>query len=929
MAAVAGNAKQLLLQVDASVELARRNIRDLERQVSTDTSKMDRDLGRLDGATQRLGRTFGGLRGSVMGAVAALGLFRLGSMAKQSLDYAASLGEVSQQLGINTRDLQQYRFIATQVNLSQEEMDKLLQRITLTMGRAKNEGSAQAKMFQKLGFDIKNANGEVKTAGQAIPELADKLNQLKGPTEQAAVLYQLFGREGQKLIPLLQLGSQGIEQFKREAEKLGLVLDDKLITQADQASDKLAAVNAQVKASFTRAIAENADAVVGLANGFTELTGALARFWQENPELAFSIIGGLVGGRIGGIPGAGAGIVAGYLAGDRLGAAAEAGNMDLGYRSERLNAAREALRNAAPDDFSGAGRIRSGGQQTLTQAKDELSRQITLMGEAIAKARTSAVTSPGGGGDLDIDLSASTPRRTQQQAYDAFRRELAAEGININSGFRTREQQASLYRRLGPGNAAPPGTSDHESHRAVDLPENVNREALRRAAARAGVNLKPELVHNRHLHQGFEDAGTRQGGGEAELAKAREEAERQRLADLRAAHAHANDLRRLEMEWLRARQSGAETEDERHSLALQILAAERESYHAQLDQSVAIDGITAARAEQLKYAFELSHGMKVDAAHAERREQQARLRAAAADDLFRLEQEQRDHEIRMEQFSAEMADTMGERRDIELRILSKAMERERIELRAIIAANEEILARERLSDAVRQQAEAELARARQRMGQLGQIEGAQERNIMRNTQGPMESYLASLPNTAAKVNEAMEYVAANGIQSIIDGLADAASGAKSLADVFKNVAKQIIADLVRIQLQKAIVGGLSNLLGGGGSAAAIAGTARIGVGHAFAPMPGRAYGGPVYPGGAYLVGENGPEIIRPRTPGVVIPNHAAGGGGGAPISLTVNAPGATAETVMMIRRELAAAAPMIVQAAKGETMRSLSRPRMP
>lgn len=51
--------------------------------------------------------------------------------------------------------------------------------------------------------------------------------------------------------------------------------------------------------------------------------------------------------------------------------------------------------------------------------------------------------------------------------------------------------------------------------------------------------------------------------------------------------------------------------------------------------------------------------------------------------------------------------------------------------------------------------------------------------------------------------------------------------------------------------------------------------------------PGRASGGAI--NGASLVGENGPELFIPRTPGTIIPNGswqqmASGGGGG----LTVN-----------------------------------------
>ena len=56
----------------------------------------------------------------------------------------------------------------------------------------------------------------------------------------------------------------------------------------------------------------------------------------------------------------------------------------------------------------------------------------------------------------------------------------------------------------------------------------------------------------------------------------------------------------------------------------------------------------------------------------------------------------------------------------------------------------------------------------------------------------------------------------------------------------------------------------------------------------------RAAGGPIAAGRPYLVGERGPELIVPRAPGTVIPNHALGrgtGGTGA-VAITVNVTGA-------------------------------------
>lgn len=102
------------------------------------------------------------------------------------------------------------------------------------------------------------------------------------------------------------------------------------------------------------------------------------------------------------------------------------------------------------------------------------------------------------------------PRRTPEQAMRAFLAELEKEGLRPNAGpntlFRTRAQQADLHRRM-PGVAAAPGTSDHEYWRGVDLPHNADEQAIRRAADRAGVDVRQVLRHggrgNEHTHVGL------------------------------------------------------------------------------------------------------------------------------------------------------------------------------------------------------------------------------------------------------------------------------------------------------------------------------------------------------------------------------------------------------------------------------------------
>ena len=48
----------------------------------------------------------------------------------------------------------------------------------------------------------------------------------------------------------------------------------------------------------------------------------------------------------------------------------------------------------------------------------------------------------------------------------------------------------------------------------------------------------------------------------------------------------------------------------------------------------------------------------------------------------------------------------------------------------------------------------------------------------------------------------------------------------------------------------------------------------------------RALGGPVSPGGSYLVGERGPELFTPSSSGNITPNHAMGGGANITVNVT-------------------------------------------
>jgi hypothetical protein len=141
---------------------------------------------------------------------------------------------------------------------------------------------------------------------------------------------------------------------------------------------------------------------------------------------------------------------------------------------------------------------------------------------------------------------------------------------------------------------------------------------------------------------------------------------------------------------------------------------------------------------------------------------------------------------------------------------------------------------------------------------------------------------------------------------------DAIVEGKALSDVLKGLEQ----DIARIIIRSAVTQPLGNAISGVVSAG-VSGLFGGGTGTP-APTGARAAGGPVFPGGTYLVGERGPELLTMGAAGHVTPNA-----GGPSISQTFNidARGADASMVPRLRAEMVA----VARAANAELLAEIQR----
>lgn len=146
--------------------------------------------------------------------------------------------------------------------------------------------------------------------------------------------------------------------------------------------------------------------------------------------------------------------------------------------------------------------------------------------------------------------------------------------------------------------------------------------------------------------------------------------------------------------------------------------------------------------------------------------------------------------------------------------------------------------------------------------------------------------------------------------SMSDAFMSMIDGTMSAKEAFRSMARDIIAELYRVLVVQQIVGQFNATSGQGSGILGFLGGAFMGT---------RAEGGPVRRGESYLVGERGPEIIRPASDGRVMAN---GSGGGVTINQTIQVTTGVQSTV---RAEIMQMMPRIAEASKAAVMDARQR----
>lgn len=259
--------------------------------LTLDKSEYDRGLETAEEGARSFGGRFSKAAKVGAAAAAALGVAtgyagkKIVDGAKQVAEYGDHVDKMSQKIGISTDAYQKWNYV---MQLSDVNIDSL----KMGMKTLSQQAEKNSDAFQKLGIsqeEVQSLNQE-----ELFERTIKGLSDMEAGTERTALASQLLGRAGADMAPLLNQGSDAIEEQMEIAEKYGMVMPEATVKASAAFQDSMTTMQMTAQGLKNRLLGE-------FLPSMTQVTDGIAKLFTGDMSGLDDIIDGIEGfiGKIG------------------------------------------------------------------------------------------------------------------------------------------------------------------------------------------------------------------------------------------------------------------------------------------------------------------------------------------------------------------------------------------------------------------------------------------------------------------------------------------------------------------------------------------------------------------------------------------------------------------------------------------------------
>lgn len=151
-----------------------------------------------------------------------------------------SIDKGSQKMNMSAEQYQKWAYAMELSGSSIEELREGYNQMSGQISQAVNGTKESQKAFQRLGVNLKDTKGNLRSTGDIFEDVVVSLQNMDNATERTALAYKLFGESVSKLNPLLNNNANLLREVVRTQNALGSQMSDNLVAESAKFQDAIA-----------------------------------------------------------------------------------------------------------------------------------------------------------------------------------------------------------------------------------------------------------------------------------------------------------------------------------------------------------------------------------------------------------------------------------------------------------------------------------------------------------------------------------------------------------------------------------------------------------------------------------------------------------------------------------------------------------------
>lgn len=200
-----------------------------------------------------------------------------GLLIHKAIETASVLVDTADSVGLTTTQLQELQFAASQTGVNTEKFNLAMSKFIQNVGQAQQGDGSLVTTLKDHNITLLENIRHAANQNEALRLVADAIQHAKTSTEAATIATAAFGKGGVALVNMLRDGSIGLDEFAKQAEAAGIVINDGLVRAAENAGDKLELLGTFAMRQVTIEVAKMSPQLINLTENLITMLPTLIK----------------------------------------------------------------------------------------------------------------------------------------------------------------------------------------------------------------------------------------------------------------------------------------------------------------------------------------------------------------------------------------------------------------------------------------------------------------------------------------------------------------------------------------------------------------------------------------------------------------------------------------------------------------------------